>query len=86
MPFAPSVENTAGFTKYMARASTVLSAIHVRLIHAQASGSTATGVTWALPLPLNGRDDRQRPQEVAQVVGECVELEADSLGGEGAAR
>jgi hypothetical protein len=34
MPFAPSVENTAGFTKYMARASTVLSAIHVRLIHA----------------------------------------------------
>src|SRR6266446_73939 len=33
MPFAPSVEN-GGFTKYMARASTVLSAIHVRLIHA----------------------------------------------------
>src|SRR6266404_3852830 len=33
MPFAPSVENR-GFTKYMARASTVLSAIHVRLIHA----------------------------------------------------
>src|SRR5438034_6448778 len=34
MPVAPSVENMAGFTKYMARASTVLSAIHVRLIHA----------------------------------------------------
>ena len=34
MPFAPSVENMAGFSMYMARASTVLSAIHVRLIHA----------------------------------------------------
>ena len=35
----------AGFTKYMVRASTVLSAIHVRLIHASV-WLTATGVTW----------------------------------------
>src|SRR5437899_1181311 len=59
-PFAPSVEKTVGFTKYMASVSTVLSAIHVRLIHASVL-LHRNRREWALPDGSLREDGSVRP-------------------------